>query len=103
MESPTLQVERLLSAEQKSTDYRSPDDGIAPDHRPTNACTRYILLTHLELVFWIKNSDIFVSFLNGMDASQYMYNLFFSRIIWNIVLVGFYRPFQVWAGYGISC
>ena len=51
MESPTLQVERLLSAEQKATDYRSPDDGIAPDHRPTNACTRFILLTHLELVF----------------------------------------------------
>lgn len=39
-----MQVERLLSAEQKATDYRSPDDGIAPDHRPTNACTRYIKL-----------------------------------------------------------
>jgi hypothetical protein len=38
-ETPT-QVERLLSAEQKATDYRSPDDGMAPDHRPTNACTR---------------------------------------------------------------
>ena len=37
-----VQVERLLSAEQKATDYRLPDDGIAPDHRPTNACTRYI-------------------------------------------------------------
>ena len=37
-----MQVERLLSTEQKATDYRSPDDGIAPDHRPTNACIRYV-------------------------------------------------------------
>ena len=44
-ESP-LQVERLLSAEQKATDYRSPDDGMAPDHRPTNACTRFVLLVN---------------------------------------------------------
>ncbi|GAB2284655.1 Exocyst complex component 5 [Dionaea muscipula] len=36
------EVERLLSAEQKATDYRSPDDGIAPDHRPTNACIRVV-------------------------------------------------------------
>ncbi|KAL9265068.1 Exocyst complex component SEC10a-like protein [Drosera capensis] len=36
------EVERLLSAEQKATDYRSPDDGIVPDHRPTNACTRVV-------------------------------------------------------------
>lgn len=35
-----VQVERLLSSEQKATDYRSPDDGIAPDYRATNACTR---------------------------------------------------------------
>ncbi|EOY25456.1 Exocyst complex component sec10 isoform 1 [Theobroma cacao] len=35
-------VERLLSAEQKATDYCSPDDGMAPDHRPTNACTRVV-------------------------------------------------------------
>ena len=30
----------MLSAEQKATDYKSPDDGIVPDHRPTNACIR---------------------------------------------------------------
>ncbi|XP_058076178.1 exocyst complex component SEC10b-like isoform X2 [Magnolia sinica] len=36
------EVERLLSAEQKATDYRSPDDGNAPDHRPTTACTRVV-------------------------------------------------------------
>ncbi|KAG1363387.1 Exocyst complex component 5 [Cocos nucifera] len=32
------EVERLLSSEQKTSDYRTPDDGSAPDHRPTNAC-----------------------------------------------------------------
>ncbi|RZR87163.1 hypothetical protein BHM03_00014521 [Ensete ventricosum] len=37
-----IQVDRLLSSEQKTTDYRSPDDGNAPDHRPTNACMRCI-------------------------------------------------------------
>ncbi|KAJ7962462.1 exocyst complex component sec10 [Quillaja saponaria] len=42
IETVMAEVERLLSAEQKATDYRSPDDGIAPDHRPTNACTRVV-------------------------------------------------------------
>ncbi|XP_010536964.1 PREDICTED: exocyst complex component SEC10 [Tarenaya hassleriana] len=42
IETVMAEVERLLSSEQKSTDYRSPDDGIAPDHRPTNACTRVV-------------------------------------------------------------
>ncbi|GFP80072.1 exocyst complex component sec10 [Phtheirospermum japonicum] len=42
IETVIAEVERLLSAEQKATDYRSPDDGIAPDHRPTNACTRVV-------------------------------------------------------------
>ncbi|XP_021887779.1 exocyst complex component SEC10b [Carica papaya] len=42
IETVMAEVERLLSAEQKATDYRSPDDGIAPDHRPTNACTRAV-------------------------------------------------------------
>ena len=37
-----MQVDRFLSAEQKATDYRLPGDGIAPDHQPTIACTRYI-------------------------------------------------------------
>ncbi|GAB2234959.1 hypothetical protein Droror1_Dr00004232 [Drosera rotundifolia] len=41
---PFSAVERLLSAGQKATDYRSPDDGIVPDHRPTNACTRICLM-----------------------------------------------------------
>ncbi|KAK8615491.1 hypothetical protein V6N13_017077 [Hibiscus sabdariffa] len=41
IETVMAEVDRLLSAEQKATDYRSPDDGVAPDHRPTNACTRW--------------------------------------------------------------
>ncbi|KAF5477510.1 hypothetical protein F2P56_004144 [Juglans regia] len=42
IETVMAEVERLLSAEQKATDYRSPDDGTAPDHRSTNACTRVV-------------------------------------------------------------
>ncbi|XP_051132725.1 exocyst complex component SEC10b [Andrographis paniculata] len=42
IETVMAEVERLLSAEQKSTDYRSPDDGIVPDHRPTSACARVV-------------------------------------------------------------
>ncbi|KAL6124126.1 hypothetical protein ACLB2K_076641 [Fragaria x ananassa] len=42
IETVMAEVERLLSSEQKATDYRSPEDGFAPDHRPTNACTRVV-------------------------------------------------------------
>ncbi|KAL8520015.1 hypothetical protein ACS0TY_010815 [Phlomoides rotata] len=42
IETVMSEVERLLSAEQKATDYRSPDDGITPDHRPTNSCIRHV-------------------------------------------------------------
>ncbi|KAF7826100.1 exocyst complex component SEC10b [Senna tora] len=42
IETVMAEVERLLSSEQKPTDYRSPDDGIAPDYRATNACTRIV-------------------------------------------------------------
>lgn len=38
IETVIAEVDRLLSTEQKATDYRSPDDGIIPDHRPTSAC-----------------------------------------------------------------
>ncbi|KAF5182264.1 Exocyst complex component [Thalictrum thalictroides] len=53
IETVMAEVERLLSAEQKATDYRSPDDGIAPDHRPTSACTRVVayLSRVLEVAF----------------------------------------------------
>ncbi|KAG5141852.1 hypothetical protein JHK82_017547 [Glycine max] len=44
IETVMAEVERLLSAEQKATDYRSPDDGMAPDHRATSACTRWMSL-----------------------------------------------------------
>ncbi|THG19497.1 hypothetical protein TEA_012835 [Camellia sinensis var. sinensis] len=42
IETVMAEVERLLSAEQKAPDYRSPDDGIGPDHRATNACSRVV-------------------------------------------------------------
>ncbi|KAI4369865.1 hypothetical protein MLD38_018263 [Melastoma candidum] len=42
IETVMSEVERLLSTEQKATDYRSPDDGFVPDHRPTNACSRVV-------------------------------------------------------------
>ncbi|CAH8303496.1 unnamed protein product [Eruca vesicaria subsp. sativa] len=42
IETVISEVERLLSAEQMATDYKSPDDGFSPDHRPTNACIRVV-------------------------------------------------------------
>ncbi|CAA6658071.1 unnamed protein product [Spirodela intermedia] len=47
------EVERLLSAEQKTTDFRSVDDGNAPDHRATTACTKVVayLSRVLEVAF----------------------------------------------------
>ncbi|EPS72505.1 hypothetical protein M569_02253, partial [Genlisea aurea] len=42
IETVMAEVERLLSAEQKATDYRPPDDGNPSDHRPTSACTRVV-------------------------------------------------------------
>lgn len=35
-------MDRLLAAEQKAIDYKPTDDGNAPDHRPTNACTKSV-------------------------------------------------------------
>lgn len=37
-----VEVDRLLAAEQKLTDYCPPEDGNVPDHRPTNACIRVV-------------------------------------------------------------
>ncbi|CAI9277973.1 unnamed protein product [Lactuca saligna] len=37
-----VEVDRVLSAEQKPTDYRSADDNLMADHRPTVACTRVV-------------------------------------------------------------
>uniref|UniRef100_A0A1J3CAV2 Exocyst complex component SEC10 n=1 Tax=Noccaea caerulescens TaxID=107243 RepID=A0A1J3CAV2_NOCCA len=42
IETVMAEVERLLSSEQKPTDYKLPDDAIAHDHRPTNACIRVV-------------------------------------------------------------
>lgn len=40
-------MERLLAAEQKAIDYKPVDDGNAPDHRPTNACTKSVTSSSL--------------------------------------------------------
>ncbi|KAH7315213.1 hypothetical protein KP509_21G040200 [Ceratopteris richardii] len=42
IETVIVEVDRLLAAEQKLTDYCPPEDGNPPDHRPTNACTRVV-------------------------------------------------------------
>ncbi|XP_073121661.1 exocyst complex component SEC10a-like [Henckelia pumila] len=42
IETVMAEVERLLSAEQNATDYRSRDDNIVPDHRPTNYSSRVV-------------------------------------------------------------
>uniref|UniRef100_A0A0E0FAR5 Exocyst complex component Sec10 n=1 Tax=Oryza meridionalis TaxID=40149 RepID=A0A0E0FAR5_9ORYZ len=62
------QVERLLSSEQKATDYRTPDDGAAPDHRPTNACIRVVayLSRVLEVAF---------SALEGLNKQSFLTEL----------------------------
>ncbi|KAG5251767.1 exocyst complex component SEC10b [Salix suchowensis] len=41
IETVMAEVERLLSAEQKQQIIGHLNDGMAPDHRPTNACTRF--------------------------------------------------------------
>ncbi|TVU51539.1 hypothetical protein EJB05_02974, partial [Eragrostis curvula] len=62
------EVERLLSSEQKATDYRSPDDGAAPDHRPTNACTR--IVAYLSRVL-----DVAFSSLEGLNKQSFLTEL----------------------------
>ncbi|KAI3441763.1 WRKY domain-containing protein [Psidium guajava] len=73
IETVMAEVERLLSAEQKTTDYRSPDDGIAPDHRPTNACTRVVayLSRVLEAAFTGLESQNKRAFLTELGNRLY--------------------------------
>ncbi|KAM0855756.1 hypothetical protein ACQ4PT_049565 [Festuca glaucescens] len=61
-------VERLLSSEQKATDYRSPDDGAAPDHRPTNACIR--IVAYLSRVL-----EVAFSALEGLNKQSFLTEL----------------------------
>lgn len=46
-------MERLLAAEQKAIDYKPIDDGNAPDHRPTNACTKSVLFSLVTLMVYV--------------------------------------------------
>ncbi|KAG6467196.1 hypothetical protein ZIOFF_074983 [Zingiber officinale] len=66
------EVERLLSSEQKTTDYRTPDDGNAPDHRPTNACIRVVayLSRVLESAFSALEGLNKQSFLTDLSVSD---------------------------------
>ncbi|XP_042418505.1 exocyst complex component 5-like [Zingiber officinale] len=68
IETVMAEVERLLSSEQKTTDYRTPDDGNAPDHRPTNACIRVVayLSRVLESAF---------SALEGLNKQSFLTDL----------------------------
>jgi hypothetical protein len=58
----------LLSSEQKVTDYRSPDDGAAPDHRPTNACIR--IVAYLSRVL-----EVAFSALEGLNKQSFLTEL----------------------------
>lgn len=62
------EVERLLSSEQKATDYRTPDDGALPDHRPTNACTR--IVAYLSRVL-----EVAFSALEGLNKQSFLTEL----------------------------
>lgn len=65
----------MLSAEQKATDYRSPDDGMAPDHRPTNACTRWMLLEELKPSIYVDDVDIFSNLYLCMNVKSIIFTL----------------------------
>jgi len=69
-------VERLLSAEQKATDYRSPDDGMAPDHRATSACTRWMSLEiRTETSISTDDIDIFYDLYLCMYVNSVVFSL----------------------------
>ncbi|KAF5774676.1 putative exocyst complex component Sec10 [Helianthus annuus] len=63
-----VEVERLLSAEQKATDFRSADDGLMADPRPTTACSRVVayLSRVLESAFTALEGLNKQSFLNEL-------------------------------------
>ncbi|KAK4804121.1 hypothetical protein SAY86_003938 [Trapa natans] len=73
IETVMAEVERLLSAEQKATDYRSPDDGIMPDHRATNACARVVayLSRVLETAFTALEGQNKQAFLTELGNRLY--------------------------------
>ena len=41
----------MLTAEQKATDYRTVDDSLMADHRPTTSFTRFYLVVYYILSF----------------------------------------------------
>ncbi|KAI3995794.1 hypothetical protein MKX01_007273 [Papaver californicum] len=49
----------VLAVRLSSTNYRSPEDGKTPDHRPTNACTRYAPASPQSKLYEFKKMVIF--------------------------------------------
>ncbi|XP_052113668.1 exocyst complex component SEC10b [Arachis duranensis] len=76
IETVMAEVERLLSAEQKATDYRTSDDNLVPDHRATNACTRVVayLSRVLESAF---------TALEGLNKQAFLTELYLQFLIWH--------------------
>ena len=63
----------MLTAEQKATNYRSVDDSLMADHRPTTACTRFYLIVYHILSF--VPFSVFILIL--IDVHY----VFFSRVV----------------------
>ncbi|KAJ7549386.1 hypothetical protein O6H91_07G051500 [Diphasiastrum complanatum] len=68
IDTTMAEVDRLLAAEQKLTDYRPPEDGNLPDHRPTSACTRVV--AYLARMLEATNSA-----LEGLNKQAFMTEL----------------------------
>uniref|UniRef100_A0A3Q7IEC1 Exocyst complex component Sec10 n=1 Tax=Solanum lycopersicum TaxID=4081 RepID=A0A3Q7IEC1_SOLLC len=86
IETVIAEVERLLSTEQKATDYRSPDDGIIPDHRPTSACACAVayLSRVLESAFTGlegRNKQAFMTELVKLSSCNFKVNAVSRRTI----------------------
>jgi hypothetical protein len=72
-----FQVERVLVAEQRATDFKPQESGHIPDHQPTHACTRWVYTWHrlvtsinwidLPWVHWTVVEDL--TFCTRLDAS----------------------------------
>lgn len=65
VESVMGEVERVLQAEQKATEFRPPEDGALPDNRPTTACIK--VKAYLERI-----ADAVMSSLEGPNRNAFL-------------------------------